>query len=166
MLPLGDAHPARPNPTWKPSPALQGSPVFQLEKGSGLNRGKEVAAASPVLTQPADLPQNQMNLLEPGRRAFLPGAPRVAPAPAPGPATGLRPARHLPKQLLGQQSPAPPCHQGVETPHWDTGSAPKFLLDSKVEHLRCSSACRDGNASGAKPRAQGWPLSPNQCWPP
>lgn len=39
----------------------------------------------------------------------------MAPAPAPGQAAGPWPAMHLPKQLLGQQSPAPPCHQGVET---------------------------------------------------
>lgn len=90
----------------------------------------------------------------------------MAPAPAPGPATGLGPAWHLPKQLLGQQSPALLCHQGVETPHWDTGSVPKSLLNSKVENLGCSSTCQDGNASGAKPKAQGWPVSPNQCWPP
>lgn len=90
----------------------------------------------------------------------------MAPAPAPGPATGLGPAWHLPKQLLGQQSPALLCHQGVETPHWDTGSVPKSLLNSKVENLGCSSTCQDGNASGAKLKAQGWPVSPNQCWPP
>lgn len=90
----------------------------------------------------------------------------MAPAAAPGPAASLWPAQRLPKQLLGQQSPAPPCHQGVKTPHWDMESVPKSLLNSKVEHLRCSSTCRDRNASGAKLRVQGSPLSPNQCWPP
>lgn len=67
----------------------------------------------------------------------------------------------LAQAAAGPGKPCPTLPPGVKTPHWDMGSVPKSLLNSKVEHLRCSSTCRDGNVPGAKLRAQGWPLSPS-----
>lgn len=101
--PFGQCASCTPQPHLETLSHPPGFPTFPAGEEKRLEQREEAAAASPDLTQPADLPQNPMNLLELGRRAFLPGVPRVAPAAAPGPAAGPQPARHLPKQLLGQQ---------------------------------------------------------------
>lgn len=121
MLPLDNAG---PEPHLETLSHPLGLLDFPAEKRSGLNRGKEVVAASPDLTQPADLPQNPVNLLGgehscqefPGwlqpqllAQPLARGQPSTCPsscwASKARPCPGTEGWRHLPAHGVGSQIP-------------------------------------------------------------